>query len=546
MSKPIVSSNANAAGWTSNDTSPLGTPVSAAIVASSPSSRSALARKDEELDGGAELKAEITAALWQVIDQYDWALSATLTGSFLIGDGLQGISDIDFVVIVDHLDAGRFETLNRACEDALRPVVEKSGFSLRINPTLGPLKFNDERTAVLHLMLYSRQAHVDHVINSPFTCFDWQRSPEIRKQPLSAIYPVFGLQPRHFLGARRSVQDYLKDYRAGVVSFRELVCDSQGYHEERREKPMTVRDRHEFAYHILRFLMQNLLKLVHRRNEAPEDDELLNDYLHVFPIDADDVRCLFRELVAKKRAIDFSWPAPDLDRRLEVFVTNFESQFRRMFFTEATRHLVIRHAPTAFNASAGGNRRFLGRTNPEIEAIDETEINSLCEAISTGDINAAFVSPLLRCQETYELLASRMNLPPATIDNRLMELSYGQCEGMSVSVAQKTHADLFAAWQRGEDPAFPGGESTADVARRALAFVDDRWPAADGATITCTHNVVLRTLVGHALQVPSGSWYRLQIPHLKPIVFVQTRRHGWFVDLDEAVERTIFSQFSNS
>ncbi|MCC7083494.1 MAG: histidine phosphatase family protein [Pirellulales bacterium] len=533
MSDPMIPATTNAAGWPAEERSVLGTPLHAAVVA--PPSRPAV-----------DLKSEITAALWQVIDKYEWALSATFTGSFLIGDGLQGISDIDFVVIVEHLNAERFEALNNACEAALQPVVERGGYGLRINPTLGPLKFNDQRTAVLHLMLYSRQAHVDHVVSSPFTCYDWQRSVEFRKQSLADVYPVFALQPRHFLGARRSISDYLKDYRAGVVSYRELECVAGGYREVRREKPLTVRDRHEFAYHILRFLMQNLLKLVHRRNEAPEGEALLQDYLQVFALDADDVRRLYSELAAKKRAADFSWPTPDLDRRLEVFVANFESQFRRLFFTEATRHVVVRHAPTIFNAPAGNNRRFLGRTNPEIESVDEAEIAALCESIPADAIVAGFVSPLLRCQETYELLATQMSLPPATIDNRLMELSYGQCEGMSVTVAQKTHANLFAAWQRGEDPAFPGGESTADVARRALAFVDDRWPAADGATITCSHNVVLRTLIGHALRIPMGSWHRLQIPHLKPLAFIQTRRHGWFVDLDEQVERDIFVAFSNS
>jgi ribonuclease H / adenosylcobalamin/alpha-ribazole phosphatase len=535
MNNPMISStNTNVAGWPTEELSPLGTPVQVAIVG--PASGPA-----------ADLKAEITAALWRVIEKYDWALSATLTGSFLIGDGLQGISDIDFVVIVEHLDAQRFETLNKACEDALQPVVERGGYGLRINPTLGPLKFNDQRTAVLHLMLYSRQAHVDHVVSSPFTCFDWQRSLEFRKRSMADVYPVFALQPRHFLGARRSVRDYLKDYRAGVVSYRELICNASGYREERREKAMTVRDRHEFAYHILRFLMQNLMKLLQRRNETQEGEPLVRDYLQAFPLDADDVQRLYAELAAKKRALDFSWPVPDLDRRLESFVANFESQFRKTFFTEATRHMVIRHAPTAFNGvTTSGGRRFLGRTNPEIEAIDETEIATLCDQIPAEHVTAGFVSPLLRCQETYELLAARLSLPAATIDNRLMELSYGQCEGMSVSVAQKTHADLFAAWQRGEDPAFPGGESTADVTRRALAFVDDRWPAADGATITCTHNVVLRTLIGHALNVPMQSWFRLQIPHLQPLVFVQTRRHGWFADLDEGVERTVFAMFANA
>jgi hypothetical protein len=46
--------------------------------------------------------------------------------------------------------------------------------------------------------------------------------------------------------------------------------------------------------------------------------------------------------------------------------------------------------------------------------------------------------------------------------------------------------------------------------------------------------------------VPTRSWFRLQIPHLQPLVFVQTRRHGWFADLDEGVERTIFALFDKA
>ncbi len=494
----------------------------------------------------AGLKDEIIAALWRVVDDFSWVRSATLTGSFLIGDGLGGISDIDYVVIVDELNAQRFELLNAACAEALRPVVEASNYALRINPTLGPLKFNDERTAVLHLMLYSRAAHVEHVIKSPFTCFDWQRSATFRKQPMAGVYPVFALQPHHFVSARRSLSEYLKDYRAGVVSFRELLCDDHGYREERREKPMQLRDRHEFAYHILRFLMQNLLKLVLRRNEAPEGEQLLSEFLTIFPLDADDTRQLYRELAAKKKSLDFAWPLPDLDRKLETFVKNFEAQFRRSFFTEATRHVMFRHAPTALNGAPGDGRRFLGRSNPEIETVDAAALENLCRALPTDGLSAGYVSPLLRCQQSYALLAARMALPAPTVDNRLIEIDYGGCEGQSVATVQRVHPTLFAAWQRGEDPAFPAGEATADVALRARGFVDDRWPAADGATVACTHNVVLRSLVGEALQVPRVWWHRLQIPHLEPIQFVQTRRFGWFADLDESVERTIFADFAST
>ena len=75
----------------------------------------------------------------------------------------------------------------------LSPVLKSAGYALRINPTLGPLKFNDPATAVLHLMFYSRAAHIQHAIASPFTCLDWQRSAVHRGASLAEVYPVFGL-----------------------------------------------------------------------------------------------------------------------------------------------------------------------------------------------------------------------------------------------------------------------------------------------------------------------------------------------------------------
>src|SRR5262249_14834167 len=157
--------------------------------------------------------------------------------------------------------------------------------------------------------------------------------------------------------------DYLKDYRAGVISFRELLCDATGYREERREQSMNVRDRHEFAYHIVRFLMQNLLKLVGRGCDAPDGEQLVSEFVRIFPMDGDDVRHLFTELTEKKRTLDFAWPVADLDRRLECFVKNFEAQFRRVFVSQAARHVLFRHARTELNAAPSGEKRFVGRSN---------------------------------------------------------------------------------------------------------------------------------------------------------------------------------------
>lgn len=489
------------------------------------------------------LKNRIQHRLWEVAAADDAILSATLTGSFLDEGSFEGVSDIDFVVVVDRLNSTRFERLVSAFDRALRGELAELGYDLRINPTLGPLKFNDPATAVLHLMLYSREAHVDHAIASPFTCFDWQRSSTHCKRSLAEVFPVFNLQPHHFMSSRRSVRDYLRDFEAGVVSYRELDCAADGYTERGRTKPMTLRDRHEFAYHILRFLMQNLVKLVRRGNLALQGEQLLVEYFSIFPEREVETRRFYDQLQTKKRARDFAQPLTGLEKRLQAFIDDFERQFRQMFFTGASRHVAFRHAPTALNHGAAGDRVFLGRLDPQLESTTDATWQSLAGQLTGLSFSRTHVSPLARCRESLAELGRRTSLPEAACDDRLLEIDYGRLDGATVSAARRSHPDLFAAWQRGEDPKFPGGECTADVSRRALAFAAEHWTSKSGNSLTCTHNVVLRTLVGHVLGLSPADWHRLEVPHLAPITFTATADHGLFVDVPAEVARTMFRSF---
>lgn len=489
------------------------------------------------------MKREIVHALHSVADSIPWVLSATLTGSFLSSDDLSGVSDIDYIVIVDQLHRERFESIQAAFREQLEPVVKSHGWKLRINPTLGPLKFNDQQTAVLHLMLYSREAHVKHVIDSPFTCFDWQLSPVNHRASMADIYPAFALQPRHFVSARRSITDYLSDYRSRVVSYRELVCNDVAYEERKQLKPMTVRDQHEFAYHIIRFLMKNVVKLFTRSNRDLPSDALQATFFRYFPTEETSIRALFHELSTCKHSQQFERPVDNLDERLESFAATFEQQFRSIFHSTATRHIVFRHAPTPQNYAADGSVRFLGRSNPEIFPLEHMALADLSTAVSSLSDPCFFSSPLTRCQQSLRSLDSTVEF---ATDDRLQEINYGACEGMTVQAARNSHPALFQAWQQGQDPRFPGGECTEDVLQRSLAAMSDIWDRSQGDTVTCTHNVVLRGLVGNALGVPRSQWYRLKIPHLAPITFIRTQEHGVFLDLTPEVERQIFQSFSDT
>ena len=54
--------------------------------------------------------------------------------------------------------------------------------------TFGPLKFNDDKTIVFHIMIYDIEGHRKHVLESPFTCLDWEYYPAIYGKNLSEIY----------------------------------------------------------------------------------------------------------------------------------------------------------------------------------------------------------------------------------------------------------------------------------------------------------------------------------------------------------------------
>jgi broad specificity phosphatase PhoE len=396
---------------------------------------------------------------------------------------------------------------------------------------------------VLHLMPYSAEAHREHVINSPFTCLDWQRSPLWQRAPLSAIYPVFGLQPHHFINARRGTRDYLNDFLNRQITYREWSFQGGTCQEIKRQQPMTKRDRHEFGYHIMRFLMQNVLKLIRRCNESSEGESLCRDYFAEFPDGAEMLTPFFLTLRKRKQTADFGEEMSDLDQRVIAFVEAFERQFRDAFEHRATRHLVYRHAPTQRNRGTGEASVFQGSIDPPLATDSAIDFGPLTEAARMVAPRWAFVSPLRRSIDSVHLLACDFTeLPSPRIDERLREISYGACEDQSLADARVQHADLFAAWQRGEDPCFPGGENTAAVLERVMDFASEHWQPSGESTITCTHNVVLRCLVGHLLGVPRREWHRLRVPHLAPIPLIATG-FGLFVDLPEAVERHLFAGF---
>ena len=486
---------------------------------------------DAPREGAVGLRRELLDAIRLATDDLPWLRSVTLAGSFATGDSLDGVSDIDLIVVADRLDADRLHEMQSTCRNRLVAVLASYGWELFINMTLGPLKFDRDRLAVLHLMPYTVEGHIRHAIDSPFTCLDWQNAPIVYRRSLGEVYPVFGLQPSHFLSARRGLGDYLCDLRGGVVSWREIVGDSTDIREVARSKPMDERDRGEFGWHVLRFTMRNILKLLLRIDNPPSGDELPLLFFEHLPRGSDAIVPLYRRLAECKRTKDFSTAPDDLIDRLTTFLSDAEAGLRAIFDVESIRYVVVRHAkPEGLRT---GPVRFLGRSDPGIAP--ETALGDV-----GSDIRRVVTSPLRRCVET----AIGMGCEIAATDPRLIEIDYGRAEGMDYAELAETFPEIVEAWKRGEDPKFPGGESTGDVLHRVVDFLRD--PSSNESAILVTHNVVIRCMLGLALNIPQAQWHRSSIPYATPFAFRWHPRYGLFVDLERALHRTIFADYERS
>ncbi len=468
----------------------------------------------------ATLKAEpakqaFAASIVQAINSVPAVRSVTFTGSFVERPGLDGISDIDVVVVLDVLTAETFAACRAAVAAVPAALLGLPDHRVLINDTFGPLKFDVTGTVVVHLMIYDLAGHREHVLQSPFTCLDWERSPHHAGPSLRQIYPVLALQPQHFLSARRSLANYLEDIAAGCISYRRHEFTATGRTERTERLPLDARHQGEYAYHIVRNLVANYAKLLLHQNVQLTGDALLDFWRTHLPACGEFIDW-FCALTVIKRARRHDFP-PDTVTRTRAFIAAFAGTLHDTWEKRATRHTFVRHARTALN---DGTFLGQGRDPGILEAPPPL----------TTPLTQVFSSPALRCRLTATALAPTARL---TLDPLLLEIDYGTAEGVRFAEFAARYPEIAAEWKRGGDPRFPGGENTSDVAARLQSFLarlDSAQPS-----LVVTHNVVLRCLLGAGLGVPHSRWHLIPVAHSEAIT---VRRLGGCTYLDLTREQT--------
>ncbi|HXY42712.1 MAG TPA: histidine phosphatase family protein [Acidimicrobiales bacterium] len=174
--------------------------------------------------------------------------------------------------------------------------------------------------------------------------------------------------------------------------------------------------------------------------------------------------------------------------------------------------ILVRHGESEANVSG----LLLGRTDSALTALGRWQAGRIGAALTATRLQGSrsglvplriLTSPLVRAQSTAQIIREALgpNAPAPEIEDRLIELDYGELEGLRPTELAE---GVWANWR--SDPSWrpPGGESFPDLHAR----VDPLWAslageAADGDVIAVSHVSPIKAAVAWALGAgPELAW----------------------------------------
>lgn len=166
---------------------------------------------------------------------------------------------------------------------------------------------------------------------------------------------------------------------------------------------------------------------------------------------------------------------------------------------------LVRHGETEGQSSI----RFHGRNDVRLSDAGRAQIRALAPLLAGVDFARVVHSPLQRAAESAAILAAACGVPTARLaaDERLREISFGACEGMTEAEIAAAHPEFFRAYRAGTHDTFPEGEPRAAFAARVHAAIHELAASPwSGDVLVVSHRgtvrQALRALLGTAPGAP--------------------------------------------
>ncbi len=171
--------------------------------------------------------------------------------------------------------------------------------------------------------------------------------------------------------------------------------------------------------------------------------------------------------------------------------------------TSERRLWLVRHGETEGRSSV----RFHGSNDVRLSDEGRMQIRALAPWLAGVPFESVVHSPLVRAAESARILVDACGLGHRLLraDERLREISFGACEGMTVEEIAAAFPEFWSSHQEGRAEGVPGGERRADFAARVAAAVHDLVAAPwRGSVLVVGHRGTVRQTLRALLGVPAG------------------------------------------
>ena len=457
-------------------------------------------------------KIKLKEDIFKILIDINEVISVTLVGSFWEKKTTKDFSDIDIVIILKKFSKITYYQCLKKINNLELKKYNLAHLQTLINPTFGPLKFNTKNNIVFHTMIYDVKSHINHVIRSPFTCFDWERSSNYEGKSLKQIFPVGKIQLVDFFKSRRGANSYLDNLNKNHISYQKYIFQNNLYRLV--NKKFKINDIHkiEFSFHLCKFLIVNFYKFEHQKNKIPTKIETKLIFKKIFKRNYDFYYKKFQILKLLKEKKDSK-----LNFNLSLFLKNFINNFKKNLKNYEKREIIyLRHAKTKYN---DGTFLGIGR-NPGI--INKKNIVQKLNFLKKKKLKIIYSSKLRRSIETAEAFAKITDIKSNKL---LVEKDYGLAEGLNFLQLKKKYPSIISNWNKKKDPKFPSGENDDDILKRINLFEKllkrkIKKSSKKSIYIIVTHNALLRCLIGNTFNIPKYLWVKILIKHADPLNFI--------------------------
>ena len=168
---------------------------------------------------------------------------------------------------------------------------------------------------------------------------------------------------------------------------------------------------------------------------------------------------------------------------------------------------VVRHGQTAWNLE----EVFRGRMDIPLDETGKKEVHLAGEAIKDETLHAIYSSPLSRSMETAENISKFQNVEVTPLD-AIIDISYGEWEGVGLVEVQKKYPDLYDLWLKSPHKViFPNGESLEAVRVRAMGAIENLLEKHTNENIALVaHRVPNKVICCSLIGIDMSNFWRIQ------------------------------------